>query len=183
MDIAFTLRGTDGTVAVEFARNDRPERVGAPPAATGFPFCHASVDYPAQGYDAVLGWVQLVRSDDNASHGRSFEIDPLDFLGDVPHPFCWIGLTPRLFDAPSREARPDLDWEAHSFLCVPDGGDDGFEVHALLGFRWGFRIRDGEIILEPPSVLTPEAWDRDVDVLAPAYPAWRFVRGFRVDGT
>jgi len=182
MDIAFTLRGTDGTVAVEFARNDRPERVGAPPAATGFPFCHASVDYPAQGYDAVLGWVQLVRSDDNASHGRSFEIDPLDFLGDVPHPFCWIGLSPRLFDAPSRGARPDMDWLAHSFLCVPDGGDDGSEVHALVGFSWGFTARDGEITLVPPALLAPTDWDHDVEVLTPAYPTWRFVDGFRVDG-
>lgn len=83
---------------------------------------------------------------------------------------------------PSRASRLDLDWAAHSFLCVPDGGrDDGFEVHALLGFTWGFRIRDEEIELVPPSLLGPAEWDQDVEVLAERYPSWRFVSGFRSD--
>jgi hypothetical protein len=182
MDIAFSLRGIDGHVAVTYAANDRPELRGASPDAAGFPFCHATVDYPAQGYDAVLGWVQLVRSDDNVSHGREFEVDPLDFLGEVPHPFCWIGLRPELFDAPSRSPRVDMDWAAHSFLCVPDGRDDGgMEARALLGFAWAFRVRDGEITLEPPALLSAADWDADVAILEPLYPAWRFVSGFRVD--
>jgi hypothetical protein len=181
MDIAFSLRGIDGHVAVTYAANDRPELLGTSADAAGFPFCHATVDYPAQGYDAVLGWVQLVRSDDNVSHGREFETDPLDFLGDLPHPFCWFGLRPELFDAPSRSPRTDMDWVAHSFLCVPDVSDDGMEVQALLGFRWRFRVRDGEITLEVPTLLGPTDWDADVAVLEPSYPAWRFVRGFRRD--
>lgn len=94
MDITFALRGVEGHVSVTCARNDRPELVGSGPESAGLPMCHATVDYPALGYDAVLGWVQLVRSDDNESHGRAFEIDPLELLGDVPHPFCWIGLGP-----------------------------------------------------------------------------------------
>jgi hypothetical protein len=182
MDITFALRGIEGHVSVTCARNDRPELVGSGPESVGFPMCDATVDYPARGYDAVLGWVQLVRSDDNASHGREFEIDPLELLGDVPHPFCWIGLSPRLFDAPSRSPRRDLDWAAHSFLCVPDGSTDGgHEVHALLGFAWGFRIRDEEIHLVAPTLLGPAEWDQDVDVLAARYPSWRFVGGFRDD--
>lgn len=180
MDIGFELRGIAGQVSVTCSRNDRPELVGSAPESAGFPFCHATVDYPAQGYDAVLGWVQLVRSDDNTSRGRAFEVDPLDFLGDVPHPFCWIGLSPRLFDAPSRTPRLDLDWVAHSFLCVPDAGaDDRVEVHALLGFSWGFRIRDETVQLVAPSRLRPAEWDQDVEVLAGRYPSWRFVDGFR----
>jgi hypothetical protein len=99
----------------------------------------------------------------------------------VPHPFCWIGLSPRLFDAPSRHPKLDLDWAAHSFLCVPDGDRDGFEVHALLGFAWGFTVRDEEISLVPPTLITPAEWAQDVDVLAPLYPSWRFVPGFRTD--
>jgi hypothetical protein len=182
MDIPFTLREIDGHVSVTYAVNDRPELLGAHPEGAGFPFCHASVDYSAQGYDAVLGWIQLVRSDDNVSGGRAFEIDPLDFLGDVPHPFCWIGLRPELFDAPSRSPRADMDWAAHSFLCVPDGRDDGgMEVQALLGFRWGFRVRAGEITLEPPTLLSREDWDSAVELLEPLYPAWHFTTGFRSD--
>jgi hypothetical protein len=180
MDIGFELRGIPGRVSVTFAVNDWPELVGTRSDSVGFPMCHASVDYPARGYDAVLGWVQLVRSDDNASGGRDFEIDPLAFLGDVPHPFCWIGLEPQLFDSPSRDPRPDLDWAAHSFLCVPeDGSDDRLEVRALVGFSWGFRIRDEQIELVPPTVLRPDDWDGHVVTLADRYPAWRFVPGFR----
>ena len=182
MDITFALRGIEGHVSVTYARNDRPDLVGSGAESSGFPMCHATVDYPAQGYDAVLGWVQLVRSDDNTSQGRAFEIDPLEFLGDVPHPFCWIGLSPQLFDAPSRSPRRDLDWAAHSFLCVPDGSTDaGLEVHALLGFAWGFHVRNEEIDLAPPTLLGPADWDHHVDVLAPRYPSWRFSSGFRQD--
>ena len=167
MDITFALRGIEGHVYVTYSRNGRPDLVGSSAESSGFPMCHATVDYPAQGYDALLGWVQLVRSDDNTSQGRAFEIDPLDILGDVPHPFCWIGLTPGMFDAPSRSPRHDLDWAAHSFLCVPDGSTDaGLEVHALLGFAWGFRIRNEEIHLVPPTLLGPTEWDHHVDGLA-----------------
>jgi len=182
MDIAFVLRGIRGNVSVAYTRNDRPDLVGSTPEASGFPMCEAAVDYPAEGYEAVLGWVQLVRSDDNASQGRAFEIDPLAFLGDVPHPFCWIGLRPQLFDAPWRSPRRDLDWTAHSFLCLPDGiAGDELEVHSLLGFSWGFRIRDEEVQLVPPTPLGPEAWDQHVDGLGARYPSWRFTPGFRED--
>jgi hypothetical protein len=182
MELAFTLRGLDGRVQVAYERNDRPELVGSGPDATGFPWCHASVAYPARGYDAVLGWVQLVRSDDNASAGREFEIDPLAFLGDLPHPFCWLGLQPQLFDAPSRAPLQDMDWLAHSFLCVPDGSEAAaLEVHALTGFSWGFTIRGGTIDLVPPASIGPEAWDLHVPMLTATYPAWRLVPGFRTD--
>jgi hypothetical protein len=180
MDITFELRGIDGHVSVAYSRNDRPGLIGSGPESAGFPMCDATVDYPARGYDAVLGWVQLVRSDDNESHGGAFEVDPLDFLGDVPHPFCWIGLNPHLFDAPSRSPRRDLDWLAHSFLCVPDARSDaGLEVHALLGFSWGFGVRGEEILLVPPTRLGPEEWNGHVGALAKRYPAWQFVDGFR----
>ena len=179
MRIDFALCGIDGHVCVTYARNDDPALVGSGPMAEGFPFCDATVDYPARGYDAVLGWIQLVKSGDNRSHGTEFEIDPLDFLGDVPHPFCWIGLGPHLFDAPSRTREQDLDWVAHSFLCVPDGGADGMEAHALLGYSWGFRIRGGQVLLDGPALLDAADWDAHRDLLAARYPSWRFVAGFR----
>ncbi len=182
MDLAFALRGIEGHVSVFCRPNDRPELVGSGPDSRGFPLCHAVVAFPAQGYDAVLGWVQLVRSDDNTSQGREFEIDPLAFLGDLPHPFCWLGLAPQLFDAPSRSPKQDLDWLAHSFLCVPDGrADEGLDVHALVGFSWGFTVRREQIELVPPAQLGPEDWDAHHDLLSALYPAWGFVAGYRAD--
>ena len=109
-----------------------------------------------------------------------FEIDPLAFLGDVPHPFCWIGLEPQLFDAPSRAPIADMDWMAHSFLCVPDGGPgSGMRVDALVGFSWGFRARDGVVSLTAPEELRPSDWDGHRDALSTTYRDWLFVAGFR----
>ena len=71
MDLAFVLRGIVGKVSVSCRANDHPELVGSGADSQGFPLCHAVVDYPAQGYDAVLGWVQLVRSDDNVTGSLS----------------------------------------------------------------------------------------------------------------
>mgnify|MGYP000880276363 CR=1 FL=1 len=54
VQIPFTLRGIDGLVSVRVERNDAPELVGSGPDSLGFPWCHAAVAYPAQGYDAVV---------------------------------------------------------------------------------------------------------------------------------
>lgn len=179
LQLDFALLDAPGRVLVHYAGNDRPGELGTAADAGGFPWCHAFVEHPARGYDGVLGWVQLVRSHDNVSGGRDFELDPLDFLGDVPHPFCWIGLQPQLFDAPSRSSRADLDWLAHSFLCVPDASGDGrLESRALLGFAWGFRIRAGEIDLVPPYPLDAHDWDGHHDHLALRCPTWSFPPGF-----
>jgi hypothetical protein len=180
MDLDFLLRGLAGRITVTYERNDDPLVVGSGPDSAGFPWCHASVDYPARGYDAVLGWIQLVRSEDNVSGGRDFEIDPLAFLGDLPHPFCWIGINPQLFDAPSRSARVDMHWRAHSFLCVPEStGGDGMEAQALAGFGWGFDVHDQQISLVPPFAVGPTEWEQNMTSLAAAFPDWRFQPGFR----
>jgi hypothetical protein len=99
----------------------------------------------------------------------------------VPHPFCWIGVSPDMFDAPSRSPRHDLDWTAHTFLCVPEGStSSGLSVHALLGFAWGFRIRNDDIHLVPPTPLGAKDWDQHVNVLASRYPSWRFAEAFHI---
>jgi hypothetical protein len=103
-----------------------------------------------------------------------FELDPLEPLGELPHPFCWLGISPTLFDAPSRLTRDDLDWVARSFLCAPDDPGEGLEVRPLLAFAWGFRISGGEITLDPPHPLDPAAWNEHVDVLRRDFPRWRF---------
>jgi hypothetical protein len=100
-------------------------------------------------------------------------MDPLEFLGQVSHPFCFFGIAPTLFDAPARTARPDMDWECHSFLCCVEG-DDRREVRQLTGFSWGFRIASGRVDLFP--VTADASWSRHQDLLTRSYPAWRFSR-------
>jgi hypothetical protein len=100
----FTLHEQPGWVEVTIQRNQDPEALGCAPDALDFPVCTATVTYRRQGYLAALGWIQVVRSTDGASGGKRFELDPFELLGQLPHPFCWLGFTPRLFDAP-RERR------------------------------------------------------------------------------
>jgi len=120
----------------------------------------------------------VVRSDDNASAGEHFEIDPLAFLGNLPHPYCWLGLAPTMFDVPSRSPRGDLTWRAHSFLCVPDDVGNGLEAQAMLGFAWGFQIKDQQVTLESPRRLDGSAWNQHVGALSRDFPAWRFPPDF-----
>jgi hypothetical protein len=127
---------------------------------------------------SYLGWVQLVRSTDGASAGKEFETDPFEPLGPTPHPFCFFGFAPRLFDAPApRRSREDMDWRAESFLCfVPMNRR---ETRAILGFSWGFTIRAEAISLTPPAPLAPEEWDKHRTLLRREHPAWTFATGYR----
>lgn len=177
MEIPFVLNGVDGRVHVTYERVEDPEAVGCPPNSTGYPLCRATIDYPFRGYGSLMGWIQLVRSDDNHSGGERFEMDPLEFLGEQEHPFCWLGLAPTLFDAPSRPDRADMHWRAHTFLCVPDDVGNGLEARPMLGFSWGFTAAGGEIELEPPALLGDADWDEHLTTLAERHPAWLFAPG------
>jgi hypothetical protein len=129
-----------------------------------------------KGYRALFGWVQLVRSTDNAVEGTAFQMDPLRFFEDSPAPYCWYGLVPTLFDAPSRNPRKPLVWLAHSFLAVTpwDTGADR-QVVPLLGFSWGFEIdAGGRITLVPEAQLSAADWAAHIRYLSTSYPTWRF---------
>jgi hypothetical protein len=174
--IPFDHGGVAGVVEVEISVNEDPAALGCPDYARGFPCCRATVSPPARGYADVLGWVQLVDSTDLFGE---FRIDPFEPLGDVPHPFCFYGFAPTLFDAPHRSHRRDTDWHAHSFLCgLGEGPLDGSsEVDALLGFSWGFRIRDSEIEIAQLRLLEPADWEGHRDYLRDAFPRWTFRSG------
>jgi hypothetical protein len=182
--IPFSLRGFGGLITVSLTRNTDPEAIGyallssGQPTdfARGFPVCHATVTYPAQGYAAVFGWTQMVRSTDVAPD--RFEMDPIALYQHVPTPYAFFGVRPELFDAPSRDSRYDLAWEAHSFLCVSPDAVLTRHVQALAGFSWGFTVNRQDIVFVPPAILGPEAWDSHLDLLRTSYPDWTFDRGY-----
>jgi hypothetical protein len=117
------------------------------------------------------------RSVDRRRIGRhAFEMDPFEPLGPVSHPFCFFGFLPALFDAPSRDPIRDMDWTAHTFLCRL--GDDDRHVQPVLGFSWGFAIRDAVIAPWGPEALSGQEWNAKIPVLAREYPAWSFMTGF-----
>jgi hypothetical protein len=175
--LEFERAGIPGSVEVEVGVNADPEALGCPPYARGFPFCRATVRPAARGYADALGWVQLVSSTDLSGE---FRIDPFEPLGEVSHPFCFFGFSPTLFDAPHRDQREDTDWIAHSFLCGLGERplEPSSEVDALLGFSWGFQIRDSQIVVGAAGILGPEAWDSHLEYLRGAFPGWSFLPGF-----
>ena len=181
--VGFSLRGLDGAIDVSVTSNTDPASLGyallfgggAAESARGFPVCRASVSYPADGYAAMFGWTQMVRSTDA---GGDFEMDPIAIYRDVGTPWAWYGLLPELFDAPSREARHDMDWEAHSFLCVSPDAVITPRVQAIAGFSWGFTIAGSQFTFAVPAPLGPAAWDSHLDLLRSSYPAWSFDAGY-----
>jgi len=177
--IEFERAGVASVVEVEVGVNENPAELGCPDFARGFPVCRATIAPPARGYADFLGWVQLVAASNRAG---GFQMDPFEPLGDVSHPFGFYGFAPVLFDAPHRDDRPDMDWLAHSFLCglgetMLEGRK---EVDAILGFSWGFRIRDGEISVRGPSLLSAQDWDGHRDYMHAVYSGWSFLPGFSV---
>jgi hypothetical protein len=187
LPIPFSLRGIGGLIDVSITRNTDPEAIGYLVLCYGlpvdfardFPVCRATVTYPADGYAAIFGWTQLVRSTDSATGG--FEMDPIAIYRDIATPFAWYGIRPELFDAPSRDPRDDMDWEAHSFLCISPDAVLTRQVQAIAGFSWGFTIIGNDIGITQPATLDPQAWDSHLDLLRTDYREWTFDAGYLGD--
>jgi hypothetical protein len=181
--IPFTLRGIAGRVEVSISANTNPEEIGYPLLFDGsvqefrraFPICRAKVIYPADGYAAVFGWTQMVRSTDQTGQ---FEMDPIAIYTHVATPFAWFGVKPEAFDAPSRDALFDIAWEAHSFLCVSPDAVLTPHVQAVCGFSWGFTVESSQVHFAEPEALAAQAWDAHLDLLRTSYPNWRFDEGY-----
>jgi len=178
MEISFTHQGHKGRVIVTVETTLTPAILGARESALGLANCKATIEFSASGYLGLLGWVQLVCSTDNGFHGRQFEMDPFDpfeLYEQAPSPYCWYGITPTLFDAPSRDERVELDWVAHSFLAMSPLRGNRRIVTPLLGFSWGFHIVDDKNIkLKPITSLTVADWQAHLPYLRDCYRAWQF---------
>ena len=173
MEISFTHRGTSGRADVEVLPNTDPARWGSHAGSLGLAVCTARLDIAAHGYDAMFGWVQMVRSTDNSSGGRGFDMDPFGPFAGLDTPYCFYGLAPTLFDAPARDTRDDLDWMAHAFLAHTPIGTR--TVEPVLGFSWGFRVRSGRVRIEADAPLDVAAeWDNQQALMRTAHPGWDF---------
>ena len=178
MELAFEHQGHPGRVIATLEGALLPEAHGVGNAALAFANCRATIEFSGWGYLGLLGWVQLVRSTDNASQGRRFEMDPFDPFGlyeRAPLPYCWYGIAPTLFDAPYRKERVRLDWVAHSFLAASPFGGNAKIVTPILGFAWGFQVaEDKSIALTPITSLAAADWVSHMPYLRDCYPDWEF---------
>jgi hypothetical protein len=173
MRIPFARAGEHGEVTVAVEPVKDPVAVGKPPGSGGFPSCQATVNFSGKGYNALFGWVQLVRAEDFG--GDQFTLDPLRFFEGASAPHCFYGISPTLFDAPSRNERRELHWIAHSFLTPIDLFEIDPEVRPLLGFSWGFDIdSQSAVTVKAPQALSAGDWEQHVPYLSERFPSWRF---------
>jgi hypothetical protein len=181
--IPFTLRGVAGVITVENGPNDDPVRWGYdvlemydPELARGFPITRAGVSYPREGYAADMGWVQIVRYEvfDPGEEEQTTVFDAPPQLLEVEMPYMAFGLLPSMFDAPSIVGVRDVVWDADTFLVVTPDAVLTRVLRPLCGFRWGYRIEAGEIVIVPVEVAGAADWARNLLGLRNRFPSWTF---------
>lgn len=180
--IGFELRGRPGRVLAKYGVNQDPERWGYPllgldplvEVSRGFPVLQVEVEHGAEGYAAIMAWIQVVQIHDLDSGKRDTVIDGPPQLAGLDLPYVTFGPHPMLFDAPSTNESSNLDWDAHATLVVSPDCMMTRRVQPLCGFSWGYRIRSGK---PSPTTLRESdshAWDDDCGSLREQHPSWIF---------
>jgi hypothetical protein len=179
----FVLRGIPGRVLIHYGANDDPDRWGYPllgmsypvELAKGFPVIQAEVDYPAEGYAAVLAWIQLVWIRDLDGGKPNYQpVDLAPQLLGLDLPYFSFGVRPVLFDAPSYGIAANVDWVAHSMLVFTPDCLMTRVVRPVCGFSWGYHLRGTAPTLVPPQITAAPDWEPDLALLRNAHPSWVF---------
>jgi len=184
ISLPFELRGVAGRVEVEYGVNEDPDRWGYPVLALEFdiersrgcPVVQASVEYVAEGYAAVMGWIQVVRHRvEGASDAEVFvDVAPQMHAVSAGMPYFAFGPRPALFDAPSTDDR-EYEFRAHAFLTASPDAVMSAVVEPLCGFRWGYDVIEGNPVIAPLERAGIEEWSWMRSVLEERYPDWRFL--------
>jgi hypothetical protein len=177
LTVPFAARGHAGTVFISMTKNNEPAALGCQPWAEGFPVCSATIEFAADGYAALLGWVQLVRiRSSGPGSDERWVTDPLELFEHTDSPFGFFGIKPTLFDAPARsDTQQDLDWHAESFLCFAPSSPMAREAMPIAAFSWGFVLANNQVELRAPEPLPLQAWTKHLDLLRSNYPNWTFL--------
>lgn len=180
--IPFSMRGLHGEVTVEYGINKDPVRWGygvlgvyTPELANGFPVVQASVStYPAHGYAAEMGWVQIVRYTvaDTDESVTVFDLPPQ--LTDTDTPYMAFGVRPTMFDAPSFVDVQNVVWNADAFLVYTPDAVLSRHLIATCGFKWGYDIVERVIAVHPLVVASENDWSRNLADLRSRFSRWQF---------
>lgn len=182
--IPFRLRGAQGQATVQYGVNEDPVRWGyqvlgldwyRAELVRGFPVMQATVDYPAEGYAAELGWIQIVRYEvrDPGEEERTTVFDVPPQLAETETPYAAFGVRPTFFDAPATDAK-NVTWEADTFLVYTPDAVLSRILRQICGFRWGYRVQDGVVLLNQLSIAEPSDWDRNLSELRQRFGTWTF---------
>jgi len=181
MTTPFRLRGKPGMVTVEYGVNEEPTRWGYDlldldfplESVKGFPYCSASVAFEAEGYAAILGWIQIVQF---SGTENNVIVDVAPQLIETGFPYVTWGLAPTFFDAPATVAskHKGLIWTASTFLVASPDALMTRVVQPVCGFQWGYTIPDDHPKLSPLTVASAATWEYACTILRERYPTWEF---------
>ena len=179
--VPFRAREIPGVVRIQYGRNEDPARWGYDllgltfdsDVARGFPVVEARVEYPAEGYAALMGWIQLVRYWVGDQQNPTVIADVAPQLRDARMPYMSFGTNPILFDAPAFTER-NVMWRAWSFLTVTPDALMTPVVEPVCGFSWGYDLRDGRPQPTEVAPIVQTEWLDIRDELRTRYPEWTF---------
>jgi hypothetical protein len=183
--VPFELRGLDGRVEVTLAPDEDPRRWGWHLVGLdiplerlhGFPVLQATIDYPGEGYAAVMGWVQLVRYTASDEPEPVVEVDMAPQLREAATPYVVFGVKPTFFDAPAMSAS-EADWHAWTFLTATPDALMTRVLEPVCGFRWGYSIAGGRPEIGEFATATASDWLDSLPEFRSRYPAWEWREAF-----
>src|SRR5262249_34734797 len=123
----------------------------------------------------------LITNRDPATGAEDVGIDVMPMHQDADSPFAVFGHAPTFFDAPANPDHVTEDWIADAFLVACPDVARTRRVAALLGFRWGYGLRERRAAPLPIAALAAATWDGHLAVLRERYPSWEFLPGFATD--
>ena len=185
LSFPFELRGVSGTINVRHGVNDDPRRWGYEvldldwyheDLVRGFPVLEASVDHPAEGYAAEMGWVQVVRYQvaDAGSEEVTTVFDVPPQLSETDTPYLAFGVRPTMFDAPAIGAR-EVTWRASTFLTYTPDALLSRVVSPLRGFTWGYDVVAGDVRILDVAPAERSRWTSLLPDLRSRFSTWTFV--------
>jgi hypothetical protein len=184
LTLPFQVRGKNGTVAIEYEANRDPYSWGyglitgsdrslleySPDIALSFPVCRAAVAFEGEGYNAMFGWIQIIRY--QGTESGAF-VDKPPQLAEVDMPYVAWGSSPTFFDAPSTSQK-GIIWTADAFLVMSPDALMTKQTQPICGFHWGYTIQDGHTSILPLTPVDANAWVQACILLRGHYPRWTF---------
>lgn len=168
----------------------------------GFPMIKATVKSDHVGFGSMFGWVQFVectsngnnssdttttdgtadgaptgdgRDIQNSGSNEGWQLDTVPLFEDMDSPFIYFGSDPTLFDAPVRVGVDDLKWRAQSYLTNIADSVITKEVAPILGFTWGFDVKDGiKTIVKLEELDLKASWNDRLSGLRGKFANWTF---------
>jgi hypothetical protein len=183
MELSFKLRGYNGRVIVKYGINVDAALLGFKlfnlpfpyQNVHGFPVIQADVEFDGIGYQAYMGWIQLITVHDFNTDQKRTSIDQAPVFWDTDHPFAAFGYKPTLFDAPGPNPPRDHEsWKAESYLVYCPDVVRTKKIRYILGLEWGYVLRHGTVEAMNLRTASTDDWNAHIDVLANKYTEWTF---------